>query len=363
MWYLLVVVLSCGLYASYKSAGVDIEAGDALVERIAPLAKSTARHGADAQLGGFSSILDITKTDYKDPLILSTTDGVGTKLKLAIACKKHDTIGIDLVAMCVNDLLAHGAEPVVFLDYFATAKLDIERATLIIKGVAQGCTVAGCALSGGETAEMPGMYHGEDYDLAGFAIGLVERDQLLPQLPEIKVGDVILGLASSGIHSNGYSLVRSIIEKNYVDLTQKTPFESGHTTLGEALLEPTIIYVQALLPLVKERAVKALAHITGGGLLGNIPRVLPADCAAELDMTQWEVLPVFKWLAEIGNIPKDEMLTTFNLGIGMIAITDEADVQIIKEKLQSIGQKCFVIGKIAARTSEAQVIIHNNIFA
>lgn len=363
MILLFFICAALSVYASYQDAGVSIDAGDELVRRIAPFAKATARKGADATLGGFSGIFDLAKTGYQDPLLLSTTDGVGTKLKLASVLAQHDTIGIDLVAMCVNDLLVHGAEPVVFLDYFATGKLNIDQAETIIKSIAAGCSIAGCALSGGETAEMPGMYQADDYDLAGFALGLVEREELLPKGAHIQPGDVVIGLASSGIHSNGYSFVRYIVEKNNIDLHAQPPFKSTKATLGEVLLEPTTIYVPTVLPLVKAGYISALAHITGGGLVGNIPRVLPADCAVVLDMQQWEVLPVFTWLAQVGHIYASEMLKTFNLGIGMIALVKPEYVTIVQEQLIQQGQKSYVIGTVIRREHEEQVIIKNNIFS
>lgn len=357
------ILISCvhAEQESYQSAGVSIEAGDELVKIIAPLAKMTARPGADGSLGGFSGIFDIAKTNYRDPLLLTTTDGVGTKLKLAIALNKHETIGIDLVAMCVNDLLVHGAEPVVFLDYFATGHLNNAQAACVIAGIARGCKQSGCALSGGETAEMPGMYANDDYDLAGFALGLVERSALLPRLADIAIGDVVLGLASSGIHSNGYSLVRRIIAKHNVNLLDAPPFPSDYPSLGHALLAPTIIYVSSLLPLIRQGSIKALAHITGGGLVGNIPRVLPNHCAVELDMMRWEIPPVFSWIASVGNVEPMEMARTFNLGIGMIGIIAPDDVQAIQEALQKTGQQSYLIGTVVERAqqNDAPVIIHN----
>lgn len=345
---------------TYSMAGVDIDAGDNLVDRIAPLARATARPGTDAMLGGFSSVFDLARTHYKDPLIVSTTDGVGTKLKLATMLHKHDTIGIDLVAMCVNDLIVHGAEPVMFLDYFATSKLDVDQAARVIKGIAQGCKQAGCSLTGGETAEMPGMYAPKEYDLAGFAIGIVERSLVLPRLKDIHPHDVVLGLASSGIHSNGYSLVRYLIDKYQINLFDKPPFPSEHSCLGAALLTPTIIYVKSLLPLIQEQRIKALAHITGGGLLENIPRVLPHHCAVELDMQCWSIPPVFTWLAELGNIAPEEMVRTFNMGIGMVAIVDAEQVNEVMHQLEQSGQTTYVIGKvIELPESKNQVVIQN----
>src|SRR3954465_6719233 len=272
---------------TYAQAGVDIDAGAALVERIKPLAKATRRPGAEASLGGFGALFDLKAAGYHDPLLVTTTDGVGTKLKVAIETGIHDTVGIDLVAMCVNDLLAQGAEPLMFLDYYATGKLDVEAAAAVVASIAKGCRQAGCALIGGETAEMPGMYAEGDYDLAGFCVGAVERDRVLAGTA-IRPGDVILGLASSGVHSNGFSLVRRIIEQEGWKLDEALPGEGG-LDIGEVLLEPTRIYVRSLLPLVQERAIKGLAHITGGGLLENIPRVLPEGCHAVVDVSRWRL--------------------------------------------------------------------------
>src|ERR1700733_6612836 len=331
---------------TYAQAGVSDVQGDLLVDRIAPLAKSTARAGVNALLGGFSSAFDLAQVHYKDPIILSTTDGVGTKLKLAIALDKHDTVGIDLVAMCVNDLVVHGGEPVIFLDYFATAHLNVEHATKVIAGIANGCTQAGCALAGGETAQMPGMYHGDDYDLAGFAIGIAEREHILPRLDCTRPGDVVIGLASSGIHSNGYSLVRKLLEQNNIEILAKPPFASDCATLADILLAPTLIYVRCLLPLIRKNKLKALAHITGGGLPGNIPRVLPETCAVQLDAQSWEIPAVFTWLAHLGNICPDEMFATFNMGIGMAAIVAQEDAEYVINQLQQSGQKACIIGAV-----------------
>jgi phosphoribosylformylglycinamidine cyclo-ligase len=342
---------------TYAQAGVSDQKGDLLVDRIAPLAKSTARPGTNGILGGFSSTFDLACIHYEDPIILSTTDGVGTKLKLAIAFSKHDTIGIDLVAMCVNDLIVHGGEPVMFLDYFAAAHLDVAHATRVIAGIAQGCKQAGCTLAGGETAQLPGMYHGSDYDLAGFAIGIAERSQLLPRCDRIKPGDVVIGLASSGIHSNGYSLVRYVLEKNNIDIFAKPPFASDCTTLADVLLEPTIIYVQSLLPLIHDGYLKALAHITGGGLPGNIPRVLPESCAVHLDAQAWDIPPVFAWLAHIGDIGADEMFATFNMGIGMVAIVAQEDAAHVIQRLQQAGQKAGIIGCVVPVGNDNQQVI------
>src|SRR5947207_1020990 len=301
---------------TYAQAGVSIDAGAELVEHIKPLAKSTRRAGAEASLGGFGALFDLKAAGYDDPLLVTTTDGVGTKLKLAIETGIHDTVGIDLVAMCVNDLLAQGAEPLMFLDYYATGKLDVEAAAAVVAGIAEGCRQAGCALIGGETAEMPGMYADGDYDLAGFCVGAVERDKVLTGA-EIRPGDLILGLASSGVHSNGFSLVRRIVEQEKWNLEEQLPAESGRT-LGEVLLEPTRIYVRSLLPLVQEGRIKGLAHITGGGLLENIPRVLPDGCHAVVGSGRWDLPPIFSLLQEGGRLAPEEMARTFNCGVGMV---------------------------------------------
>lgn len=342
---------------TYVQAGVNIDAGDALVDRIAPLVAATKRLGAQTELGSFAGFFDLKKLNYKDPLLLSTTDGVGTKLKLAFAANKHNTIGIDLVAMNVNDLIVHGAEPLFFLDYFATGKLHVDVAEQVIKGIAQGCADAGCALIGGETAEMPGMYAPGEYDLAGFCVGIAERTQVLPKKDLIKVGDVVIGLASSGIHSNGYSLVRFLLDKNNIDSTKASPFKSSHTSLCDDLLEPTKIYVKSLLPLIKNNQLKALAHITGGGLLENIPRVLPEQLAVELDMSCWEIPPVFTWLAQLGTIETYEMLRTFNMGIGMVAIVDADTADTICAQLEQNGETVYCIGNVAYAHDKKQVII------
>jgi phosphoribosylaminoimidazole synthetase len=331
---------------TYAHAGVNINAGDALVDRIAPFVASTDRLGAQTELGGFAAFFDFKKLNYKDPLLLSTTDGVGTKLKLAFAANKHDTIGIDLVAMNVNDLIVHGGQPLFFLDYFATGTLHVDMAAQVIKGIADGCRIAGCALTGGETAEMPGMYVPGEYDLAGFCVGIVERAQVLPKKDTIKIGDVVIGLASSGIHSNGYSLVRFLLEKNHINIMAKPHFTSKYNSLIDDLLEPTKIYVQSLLPLIKNNQIKALAHITGGGLLENIPRVLTENVAVELDINSWKIPPIFEWLAHIGNIQQYEMLRTFNMGIGMVAIVDAESAQDVCSALVQAGEMVYVIGTV-----------------
>ena len=318
---------------TYKDAGVNLDAGNTVVNSIQPVTKDTARPGTTSILGGFGGVFDLSKLDYKDPLLISTTDGVGTKLKIAQEVNKHSSIGIDLVAMCVNDLIVHGAEPLFFLDYLATSKLDVTQATEIIKGIAHGCKEAGCALSGGETAEMPGMYQHDEYDLAGFSVGIVERIHMLPKKDTIKADDVVIGLPSSGVHSNGFSLVRFLIEEYGIDIFGVPPFESDHRYLYNVLLEPTKIYIQPLLPLVKNNTIKALAHITGGGLLENIPRILPHELGVELDSKTWDIQPVFHWLQKLGNIERQEMFRTFNMGIGMVAIVDKSNAETIMQTI------------------------------
>jgi len=351
-------------HVTYRSAGVDIDAGNLLVERIKPFTKATARPGTTAKIGGFGGLFDLKEAGYKDPLLVSGTDGVGTKLKIAQDLKRHETIGQDLVAMCVNDVLTRGAEPLFFLDYFATGALAVDEAAQVIRGIADGCKLAGCALTGGETAEMPGMYPPGEYDLAGFAVGAVERDSVLPIVQSIRVGDAVIGLASSGLHSNGFSLVRHIIKLNSVSLTSKPPFPSKHETLGAALLEPTRIYVKSVLPLMKARKIKAAAHITGGGLLENIPRVLPSlEMGVDLDLALWRVPPVFHWLASLGNLQPNEMLRTLNVGIGMVLIVAQEDVASLLESLKSSGlgeSNAFLIGKVVPRKSgDVQVQVSN----
>ena len=325
---------------TYADAGVSIDAGNALVKAIAPLARSTARPGADAELGGFGGFFDLKRAGYDDPLLVAANDGVGTKLKLAIKTGRHEGVGIDLVAMCANDLIVQGAEPLFFLDYYATGKLDNDIASAVVGSIAEGCRQAGCALIGGETAEMPGMYAAGDYDLAGFCVGAVERSKVLTGR-EIRAGDVILGLASSGVHSNGFSLVRRIIEQEVWDLAEPLPGQGGRT-LGEALLEPTRIYVRSLLPLVQQGRVKGLAHITGGGLLENIPRVLPESCHAVVDTDRWTLPSIFTLLQQGGNIAPEEMARTFNCGIGMVMIVDPTTAT----ELGAAGEDVFDIGRI-----------------
>ena len=329
---------------TYADAGVSIDAGNALVRAIGPLAKSTARPGADAALGGFGGFFDVKAAGYRDPLIVAANDGVGTKLKLAIETGRHEGVGIDLVAMCANDLIVQGAEPWFFLDYYATGKLDNEVAAAVVASIAEGCRRAGCALIGGETAEMPGMYADGDYDLAGFCVGAVERDKVLTGAT-ISPGDVLLGLASSGVHSNGFSLVRRIIEQQDWNLGERLP-ASGGQTLGEILLEPTRIYVRSLLPLVQQGRIKGLAHITGGGLLENIPRVLPDRCHAFVDTGRWPQPAIFAMLQRDGAIAPEEMARTFNCGIGMAVIVAEAEAEAVAHALEGAGEAVFEIGRI-----------------
>ena len=337
---------------TYREAGVDIDAGAALVEAIKPLARSTQRAGTMGGLGGFAGLFDLKAAGYRDPLIVVSTDGVGTKLKLAIAHGSHEGVGIDLVAMSANDVVVSGAEPLVFLDYFATARLDLPVAEAVLRGIAEGCRQAGCALLGGETAEMPGMYARGDYDLAGFVLGAVERDRVIDGRT-VAAGDAVLGLASSGVHSNGYSLVRRIIEDSGLALDAPAPFEQARA-LGDALLAPTRIYVRACLAAIRAGGVKALAHITGGGLVENIPRVVPSGLAVELDPARWTVPPVFRWLAETGNVAPIEMARTFNCGIGMVLIVAQDSAAHIARVLSEAGENVSTIGRVVAGKGPAE---------
>ena len=338
---------------TYRDAGVDIEAGDALVDRIKPLARSTDRKGTMGGLGGFGALFDLKAAGFQDPVLVSSTDGVGTKLRLAIDANHHATVGIDLVAMCVNDLVVQGAEPLFFLDYFATGALDVAQAADVVSGIAEGCRQAGCALVGGETAEMPGMYHKGDYDLAGFSVGAAERGALLPS-GDVGPGDVVLGLGASGVHSNGYSLVRRIVQAGNAGLGDPAPFAAGKT-LGEALLEPTRIYVKPVLALHRAGLIKAAAHITGGGLPGNLPRVLPEGMVAVVDAKAWPVPPVFAWLARTGGVEPEEMLRVFNCGIGMCLVVEEAKAEAATALLREQGETPYRIGRIEAGEGEAEV--------
>ena len=330
---------------TYAQAGVDIDAGNAMVEDIKPLVRATRRSGADAEIGGFGGLFDLKAAGFKDPILVAANDGVGTKVKIAIETGIHDTVGIDLVAMCVNDLVVQGAEPLFFLDYYATGKLDPRAGAAIVKGIANGCIEAGCALIGGETAEMPGLYADKDYDLAGFSVGAAERGKLLPA-GDVGPGDVVLGLRSSGVHSNGFSLVRRIVEHAGLNWEAPAPFAAGKK-LGEALLTPTRIYVKPLLQVLRTTSgLKALAHITGGGFPDNIPRVLPDGVGVTLDLTAVPVLPVFKWLASAGNVAMEEMLRTFNCGIGMIVVTEAAQAGAIEAALRQAGEDPVRLGVI-----------------
>lgn len=339
---------------TYAEAGVDIDAGTELVQKIKPLVRSTRRPGADGEIGGFGGLFDLKAAGFKDPILVAANDGVGTKLKIAIETGIHDTIGVDLVAMCVNDLVVQAAEPLFFLDYFATGKLDPHQGASIVAGIAEGCRQAGCALIGGETAEMPGLYAQGDYDLAGFAVGAAERGQLLPT-DDIVEGDVLLGLASSGVHSNGYSLVRRIVEMSGLGWDEAAPFDDSKT-LGAALLEPTRIYVRPLLNAMRStHGIKALAHITGGGFPENLPRVLPDVFAVEVALDAIEVPPVFSWLAKTGGVAADEMLRTFNCGIGMIAVVAAGQAAQVAAVLQQEGEAVTPIGQVIARRESGVV--------
>jgi len=334
----------------YREAGVDIDAGAALVEALKPLAKSTARPGSSAGLGGFGALFDLKATGFKDPILVATTDGVGTKLKIAIASGRHETIGIDLVAMCVNDLVVQGAEPLFFLDYFATGKLDVGAARVILEGVAEACRATGCALIGGETAEMPGMYAHGDYDLAGFAVGAVERDRIING-DSVREGDVVLGLASSGLHSNAFSLVRRIVEQARLPYDAPAPFVPGRT-LAEALLVPTRLYVKSCLAAAAAGGLKALAHITGGGLVENIPRVIPAEVSVELDALTWMLPPVFRWLAETAGLSRGELAHVFNCGLGMIAVVEPNRAEALSRIFADAGETVHRVGRVVPRPAE-----------
>ncbi|MGO6680763.1 phosphoribosylformylglycinamidine cyclo-ligase [Rhizobium leguminosarum] len=347
---------------TYSDAGVDIDAGNLLVEKIKPAVRSTRRPGADGEIGGFGGLFDLKAAGFTDPVLVAANDGVGTKLKIAIDADYHDTVGIDLVAMCVNDLVVQGAEPLFFLDYFATGKLDPDQGAAIVGGIAAGCREAGCALIGGETAEMPGMYSSGDYDLAGFAVGAAERGKLLPS-GDIAEGDVILGLASSGVHSNGFSLVRKIVELSGLDWDAPAPFAEDKK-LGEALLEPTRIYVKPLLKAIRETgAIKALAHITGGGFPENIPRVLPKHLAAEIDLAAVKVPAVFSWLAKTGGVEAKEMLRTFNCGVGMIAVVAGENVATVSAALEAEGETVIPLGRMIAREEGAAGTVYKGTLA
>ncbi|NKB76926.1 MAG: phosphoribosylformylglycinamidine cyclo-ligase [Gammaproteobacteria bacterium] len=336
---------------NYRDSGVNITAGDELVKRIKPLVKRTDRPGVIGSLGGFGALFELPIDRFKQPILVSGTDGVGTKLTLAGMMNQHDTIGIDLVAMCVNDIIVSGAEPLYFLDYFASGKLHVDQAEAVIKGITEGCLQAGCALTGGETAELPGMYADGDYDLAGFAVGIVEKDHMLS--PEnVSVGDTILGLQSSGPHSNGYSLIRKILELNQSDLNQPFPYQAsvtGNHTFGQALLEPTRIYVKSILTLLSRISVSALCHITGGGLLENLPRVLPNGVDARISLADWPLTDIFKWLQDKGNVEQNELFRTFNCGIGMTICLPSSQVDQALDILSTAGETVHVLGEVVAK--------------
>ena len=335
---------------TYAGSGVDIERGASLVERIRPAVASTRRPGADGTIGGFGGLFDLAAAGYRDPLLVAANDGVGTKLKLAIETGRHGTVGIDLVAMCVNDLVVQGAEPLFFLDYLGTGRLEGGRDATIVEGIAEGCRQAGCALIGGETAELPGLYAGGDYDLAGFAVGAVERDALLPR--GVVRGDVILGLRSDGVHSNGFSLVRAVVERSGLALDAPSPFGEG--TLGDALLAPTRIYVRPLLAALREGApIRAVAHITGGGLPENLPRVLPPHLAARIDLAAVPLHPVFEWLRGAGPVEEREMLRTFNCGVGMVVVVPAGDADAVARRLEDAGERVAWLGEVVPRGGNA----------
>jgi phosphoribosylformylglycinamidine cyclo-ligase len=348
---------SAGTGSSYRAAGVDIDAGNALVRAIKPLARSTRRRGADAELGGFGALFDLKAAGFADPLLVATTDGVGTKLKIAIEAGHHDDVGIDLVAMCVNDLVVQGAEPLFFLDYYATGRLSVEHGRTIVAGIARGCREAECALIGGETAEMPGLYADGDYDLAGFSVGAVERTMLIDGR-HVAPGDVVLGLASSGVHSNGFSLVRHVVAREGIAWNAPAPFASP-STLAAALLAPTRIYVRSCLALARAGLAKAMAHITGGGLVENVPRVIPSTVSVEIDAQAWTLPPMFRWLMTRGDIAVDEMLRVFNCGIGMIVVVAAADAARADAILSEHGEQVLRIGRVTRRVDGAEgCIVH-----
>ena len=345
---------------TYKDAGVDIDAGEALVARIAPAARSTRRSGADADLGGFGGLFDLKAAGYKDPILVASTDGVGTKLKIAIDTGLFAGIGQDLVAMCVNDLVVQGAEPLFFLDYYATGKLNVDDAAIVIEGIAHACRESGCALIGGETAEMPGLYAKGDFDLAGFTVGAVERHHVLPRTKDMKPGDVIIGVASSGVHSNGYSLVRRVVADAGAAYDAPAPFDKSRK-LGEALLAPTRLYIKSGLAAIRAGGVKGLAHITGGGITENLPRALPDGLDAEIDLTCWTPPPVFGWLARQAGIAEREMLRTFNCGLGMMAVVAAESAGHVIDAFQESGEKAMRVGHLIAGEAEAKVVYRGSL--
>ena len=339
---------------SYRDAGVDIAAGDALVKRIAPLARATRRAGADAELGGFGALFDLKAAGFADPLLVSSTDGVGTKLKIAIETGNFSTIGQDLVAMCVNDIVVQGAEPLFFLDYYATGRLNVDNAARVIEGIAKACRECACALIGGETAEMPGLYAEDDFDLAGFAVGAVERARVLPRLPDIRPGDVLVGVASSGLHSNGFSLVRRIVANAGARYDAPAPFATNKS-LGDVLLTPTTLYVKSAVSAINA-GVKAFAHVTGGGITENLPRVLPRGVAAEIDLSAWSPAPVFGWLARTGGVDQPEMLKTFNCGIGLIAVVAAENAAAVIDRFSRHSERAVPIGRVVPAEGEPHVV-------
>jgi len=342
----------------YRDSGVDIDAGEALVDAIKPLTRATRRRGADAELGGFGALFDLKAAGFVDPLLVATTDGVGTKLKIAIESGQHDHVGVDLVAMCVNDLVVQGAEPLFFLDYYATGRLSVEAGRAVIAGIARGCAEAGCALIGGETAEMPGMYADGDYDLAGFAVGAVERTALING-QRVAVGDVVLGIASSGVHSNGFSLVRRIVARESLAWDAPAPF-APTASLATALLTPTRIYVKSCLALCRGGIAKAMAHITGGGLVENVPRVIPDSACVEIDVRRWSLPPVFRWLMNAGAVPLDEMTRVFNCGIGMVVVVAPEHADQALALLAADGETASVIGQVSARLGDQPGCVINH---
>jgi phosphoribosylformylglycinamidine cyclo-ligase len=339
--------------ARYADAGVDIDAGNRMVDLIKPLVRATARAGAGAEIGGFGGLFDLKAAGFDDPILVAATDGVGTKVKIAIETSRHDTIGIDLVAMSVNDLVVQGAEPLFFLDYFACGKLDPKVGAEVVKGIAAACREVGCALIGGETAEMPGVYHGHDYDLAGFAVGAVGRNDILPR-NDVAAGDVVIGLAASGVHSNGYSLVRRVAEMAKLTWKDPAPFAPSQT-LGEALLTPTRLYIKSGLEAIRAGSVKGFAHITGGGITENLPRALPDGLDAEIDLSAWTPLPVFGWLAKSAGVEEREMLRTFNCGIGLIAVVSEKSSGHVIDAFQESGERATRIGTLVKSDGEPKV--------
>jgi phosphoribosylformylglycinamidine cyclo-ligase len=340
---------------TYQDAGVDIDAGEALVARIAPAAKATRRSGADAELGGFGALFDLKAAGFRDPVLVASTDGVGTKLKLAIDTALYDGLGQDLVAMCVNDVVVQGAEPLFFLDYYACGQLAVEAAARVIEGIARACKASGCALIGGETAEMPGLYAKGDFDLAGFTVGAVERGQVLPRMSAMREGDILIGIASSGVHANGYSLVRRLVSDSGLELAAPAPF-APQMSLGAALMVPTRLYVKSALEAIRTGAIKGLAHITGGGITENLPRVIPDGLSAELDLTAVAVPAVFSWLAQTGSIAAAEMLRTFNCGLGLIAICDAERAGHAIDAFGLAGERAYRIGRLVRSAGPAAVL-------